>query len=76
MTLFSTGRSAIVAAGVLAGLAVAAHAFAAGGNLSISPAIIEHTANPGGVGTIRISNTTGTPIAVRLAVRPWLQSRG
>lgn len=45
------------------------------GGLSISPGIFEHVANPGSVGSIKISNTTGKSMAVRVALRPWLQSR-
>lgn len=76
MKLFTTRRSAIAAVGLLAGGVGASHALAAGGGLSVSPGILEHTANPGGVGAVTISNTTGASMAVKLALRPWVQSRG
>jgi hypothetical protein len=47
---------------------------AGGGGLSVSPGVFEHTASPGGVGSIEISNTTSTAMAVKVALRPWLQS--
>jgi len=52
-----------------------AEASAARGALSISPGILEQTARPGGLGEVKISNTTARPMKVALAVRPWLQSR-
>jgi hypothetical protein len=50
-----------------------AQAFASG--LSVSPSIVEHTAKPGGVGAITVTNTTTSAMTVRIALRPWLQSR-
>jgi hypothetical protein len=47
----------------------------AGGGLSISPGIFEHLASRGSVGSITISNTTSTSMAVSVALRPWLQGR-
>ncbi len=76
MSMHTTRRSAIAAIGLLAGGVGAGHALAAGGGLSVSPGILEHVANPGGVGAVTISNTTGASMAVRLALRPWVQSRG
>jgi hypothetical protein len=52
----------------------AAHALARGG-LSVTPGILEHVAQPGGVGTVTVSNTTSRPMKVFLAVHPWLQYR-
>jgi hypothetical protein len=54
-------------------LAVASASLAAGGGLSISPGIFEHVASRGSVGSIKISNTTGTSMAVSVVLRPWLQ---
>lgn len=59
---------------LLAGLG-AAQALAGRGGLSISPGILEHVAQPGGVGSVTVSNTTRRPMRVSLAVRPWLQYR-
>lgn len=49
-------------------------AFAAGG-LSISPAILEHRATVGPVGTVVVSNTASTPLKVTVTPRPWRQAR-
>ena len=62
-----------IAAALLAGVALP-QALAAGG-LSISPAIVEHLAQPGTVGTIEIKNTASLPLAVTVASRPWRQAR-
>jgi hypothetical protein len=55
-------------------LTAAGASLAAGGGLSVSPGIFEHTANPGNVGSLKISNTTGKSMAVKVALRPWVQS--
>ncbi|HEV3093338.1 MAG TPA: hypothetical protein VGY30_02360 [Solirubrobacteraceae bacterium] len=57
-------------------LTVAGSSLAASGGLSISPGIFEHLASRGSVGSINISNTTRMPMAVRVALRPWLQALG
>ena len=62
-----------IAAAVLAGFALP-QALAAGG-LSISPAIVEHLAQPGAVGSIEVKNTTSSPLAITVAARPWRQAR-
>jgi hypothetical protein len=72
--LLSARRSAIAAIALLAGGAGAGHALAAGGGLSVSPGIFERTASPGSVGSLKISNTTGASMAVKVALRPWVQS--
>lgn len=61
---------------VVASLAGAAlpSAFAAGG-LSISPAILEHRATVGTVGTVVVSNTQSTPLKITVTPRPWRQAR-
>jgi hypothetical protein len=63
---------AIAAAG-LAAFALP-QAIAAGG-LSISPALVEHLAQPGVVGSIEVKNTTSVPLAIKVAARPWRQAR-
>jgi hypothetical protein len=60
----------------IAMLSTAGASLAAGGGLSISPGIFEHVASRGSVGSIKISNTTDTSLAVSIALRPWLQGRG
>jgi hypothetical protein len=63
----------IAAAALLAGLSIP-QALGAGG-LSISPAIIEHLATPGAVGTVVVKNATTGPLAVTVTPRPWNQAR-
>jgi hypothetical protein len=47
-----------------------------GGGISISPGIFEHAVRSGALGAIEVSNTTHGAMAIKVAVRPWLQSRG
>lgn len=75
MRLLNTRGSSIIAIGLLAAALGVGGALAAGG-LSISPGIFKHAARPGGLGSVKISNTTRAPMTIRLAVRPWVQSRG
>jgi hypothetical protein len=67
------GRSMFVTAIVM--LTAAGASLAAGGGLSVSPGIFEHVASRGSAGSIKISNTTGTSMAVSVVLRPWLQGR-
>jgi hypothetical protein len=69
-------RKAALAAAclALAGLG-AAGAFAASGGLSVTPGILEHAADPGPLGPLKVANTTSRPMKVSLAVRPWRQAR-
>lgn len=62
------GLLAVAATGAGASLATAS------GGLSISPAIFEHTASRGSLGSIEVSNTTGAAMAVTVVLRPWLQA--
>lgn len=73
MRLHNIRRSMFVTTVVM--LTAAAASLAAGGGLSISPGIFEHVASRGSVGSIKISNTTGTSMAVSVVLRPWLQGR-
>lgn len=77
MRLHNTRRLTLVMTLVMAvaTLTVAGASLAAGGGVSISPGIFEHVASRGSVGSIKISNTTGTSMAMRVALRPWLQGR-
>jgi hypothetical protein len=75
MRLLGTRRAALAATCLLIAALGASQALAASGGLSIFPGILEHTANPGSVGSVKITNTTAKPMKVRLAVRPWAQSR-
>src|SRR3954467_14655686 len=47
-------------------------AFAAGG-LSVTPAVLEHRAQLGGVGSYTLNNTTKESLRVTITVRPWRQ---
>jgi len=53
-------------------LGSASSAFAAGG-LSVTPAILEHRAKVGTVGSLTLNNTTNETLKVTVTVRPWLQ---
>ncbi len=72
MRLHNIRRSMLATTVVM--LTAAGASLAAGGGLSVSPGIFEHTANPGNVGSLKISNTTGKSMAVKVALRPWVQS--
>src|SRR3954466_9415649 len=58
-----------VSIGVLGG---AAPAFADGG-LSVTPAVLEHRAQLGKVGSFTLNNTTKESLKVTITVRPWRQ---
>jgi hypothetical protein len=53
-------------------LGTAATAHAAGG-LSVTPAILEHQAKVGRVGSVTLTNTTQETLRVTVTVRPWRQ---
>jgi hypothetical protein len=69
-----TAAVALSATVALGGLAVAAPARAAGG-LSISPSLIERTATPGSIGSLRVTNDSGKAMNVSVTARPWVQAR-
>jgi hypothetical protein len=48
---------------------------AAGGGLSITPAVIEHTAARGDTAPIMVVNSTSQPLKITVTPRPWTQSR-
>lgn len=52
------------------GVAEAAHA---AGGLSVTPAVLEHRAARGDVGSLALSNTTNETLRVTVNVRPWRQ---
>jgi hypothetical protein len=56
-------------------LGSAASAHAAGG-LAVTPAILEHQAKVGTVGSMTLSNTTTESLKVTVTVRPWRQELG
>jgi hypothetical protein len=77
MKLHGIRRVAILATavGLLAAGPGVGGAVAASGGLSVTPGILEHVANPGDVGTLKVANTTSGTMTVKLAVRPWVQAR-
>jgi hypothetical protein len=68
-------RVTAVAAVLIASGATAAASTTATGGLSIVPAFLEHEAQPGAVGQIRIANGSAKAIAVSVRARPWIQER-
>lgn len=68
-------RLLITALSALAFLVPAAPAAAAGGGLSVSPAFLEAPAQPGPIGSLRVTNGSDRQIAVSVKGRPWLQAR-
>jgi hypothetical protein len=71
-----------VVAAVGAGAAAFGQTAAAGGaaaaqtdgGLSLLPALIEHNATPGPLGTYTVANRSAAPLAVTVTPRPWVQS--
>jgi hypothetical protein len=61
----------VACVGVL-GSAATAHAQGSGG-LSVTPAILEHRAKVGSVGSMTLTNTTRETLRVTVRVRPWRQ---
>src|SRR4051795_4134977 len=59
----------VVGLGVLGGVSPA---FADGG-LSVTPAVLEHRAQLGSVGSFTLNNTTKESLRVTITVRPWRQ---
>jgi hypothetical protein len=57
------------------GETVAATTNRSAGGLSVSPGIFEHPAGRGFLGMVRIFNTTAGAMTIKVALRPWLQSR-
>ncbi|WP_445152548.1 hypothetical protein [Baekduia sp. Peel2402] len=48
---------------------------AAGGGLSVTPAVIERTAVRGDTASIMVLNSTSQPLKITVTPRPWTQSR-
>ncbi|HEX5926965.1 MAG TPA: hypothetical protein VFY45_24280 [Baekduia sp.] len=67
--------TAIAAVLIVSGATAAASTTAAGG-LSIAPAFLEHEAQPGSVGQIRVANGSAKALTVTVRARPWIQERG
>jgi hypothetical protein len=67
-----TRRLAVPFAVSIGVLGAAAPAFADGG-LSVTPAVLEHRAQLGSVGSYTLNNTTKESLRVTITVRPWRQ---
>jgi hypothetical protein len=67
-------RTMAVTAVLIASGSAAASTTAAGG-LSIAPAFLEHEAQQGPVGEIRVTNGSAKALAVIVRARPWIQER-
>ena len=52
----------------------AAAARQADGGLSVSPAVIEAPARPGGLATVKVANRSATALDITVTARPWVQS--
>jgi hypothetical protein len=70
----SRPRLLLAGAAALAVAAAAPQTLAAG-SLTVSPAIVEHVAAKGPVGSVTIGNSTGATLKVTVTPRPWVQSR-
>lgn len=66
--------TAVAAVLIVSGATAAASTTAAGG-LSIAPAFLEHEAQPGTVGQLRVANGSSKALAVTVRARPWIQER-
>src|SRR5690242_7432895 len=43
------------------------------GGLAVSPAVIEHNAQPGGLATMTVANRSTGALAITVTPRPWVQ---
>lgn len=76
MTHPSLSRATLVAAATAVVLnASLVGADAAGGGLSVTPAVIERTAVRGDTASIAVVNGTSGPLRITVTPRPWTQSR-
>jgi hypothetical protein len=75
MVSVKTRRLAVPVCACLGVLGFAGTAQAAGG-LSVTPAILEHQAKVGTVGSLTLNNTTQETLRVTVTVRPWRQELG
>ena len=69
-------RVTAIAGVLVASGATAVASTTAAGGLSIAPAFLEHEAQPGPVGQIRVANGSAKALAVTVRARPWIQERG
>jgi hypothetical protein len=67
------GRFAVPVVACLGLLGVSASTALADGGLSVTPAVLEHRAQLGSVGSYTLNNTTKETLRVTVTVRPWAQ---
>jgi hypothetical protein len=71
----SPKRTTLLSLSAAAALAVAVTPTAIGaGGLSLSPAVVEHAAKVGSVGTVVVDNSSATPLKITVTPRPWKQA--
>jgi hypothetical protein len=59
----------------LAALGVApALAAGGGGGISVTPPLLEHSAVPGKIGSVKVANGTGQALKVSVSLHPWIQA--
>jgi hypothetical protein len=76
MIMIPLPRLALAAASTAVALNVSlVGADAAGGGLSVNPAVIERTAVRGDTASIMVVNSTSKPLKITVTPRPWTQSR-
>jgi hypothetical protein len=68
-----TRRFAVPVVACLGALGVSSASAYADGGLSVTPAVLEHRAQLGTVGSLTLSNTTKETLRVTMTVRPWMQ---
>jgi hypothetical protein len=68
-----TRRFAVPVVACLGLLGVGSSSAFADGGLSVSPAVLEHRAQLGTVGSYTLNNTTKETLRVSVTVRPWMQ---
>lgn len=77
MALGVTAAVALGAGGTALGQKAGAFGSAAqdtAGGLSLMPATIEHSAQPGALATMTVANRSAAPLEVTVTARPWVQS--
>jgi len=76
MSMNQLPRLALAAAATAVALnASLVGADAAGGGLSVTPAVIERTAVRGDTASVMVVNSTSQPLKITVTPRPWTQSR-
>ena len=69
-----TALGAVGTAAVQGAAAGGSAAQAKDGGLSVMPALIEHSAQPGELATLTVANRSAAPLDVTVTPRPWVQA--